>query len=90
MFKCGGLLRNRIISDEAFTVVTGRDVLEDQEGNRRMSIAAEREPGGFSVAEDTIGRWDDNPSRPSLKDKCRIANNIRRALERRGCRVSQF
>ena len=90
-FKSNGLLRNEIVSDEGFTVVTGKDSLLYTEGERQMHVTTEAEPSGLAVALDTIGRWDDNPSRTvSDDDKQRIANNIRRALEWRGYTVSMF
>lgn len=91
MFTRGGLLQNEIVSDEGFTVATGRDSLLYSEGKREMHVTTEAEPSGFAVALDTIGRWDDDLSRSvSDDDKKRIANNIRRALEWRGYTVSIF
>jgi hypothetical protein len=78
--------RGRIYSDEGYSVSTGaRDAIVYREGNRKMTISVLE---GNGVYEETIGRWDDNPTqRIALVDCTRIAENIRRAFESQGLPV---
>lgn len=80
--------RGRIDSDEGFSVAFGRDVVVYYEANRRMEITADFSGRAGAIFVDTIGRWDDDPSNTmSDRDKRRIAENIKRAIEWDGTSV---
>lgn len=76
----------RQYSDEGFSVSTGaRDAIVYREGNRKMTISV---LDGSGVYEETIGRWDDNPTQKiANEERMRIAENIRRAFESQGLSV---
>jgi hypothetical protein len=78
--------RRRIYSDEGFSVSTAaRDAIVYREGNRKMTISVLE---GNGVYEETIGRWDDNPTqRIANEERTRIAANIRCAFESQGLSV---
>ena len=62
MFKRGWLRRNRIYSDEGFTVdIAGRFAIIYHEGKRTMSVAAEMLTDGFAISPSSVGHWDDDP-----------------------------
>jgi hypothetical protein len=87
VFKKGKLWRGgRIYSDEGFSVdIGGRDAIVYHEGSRKMTITVNE---GNSIYDETIGRWDDNPTqRISDQERGRIADNIRRAFESQGLAV---
>jgi hypothetical protein len=87
MFRRGRFWRSgRIYSDEGFFVSTGgRDAIVYHEGDRKMTITVNE---GNGVYEETIGRWDDNPTQKlGNEERKRIADNIRRAFESQGLPV---
>jgi hypothetical protein len=90
MFKRGRLFHDdRIYSDEGFFVIPGKDWLVYSEGGRKMTITVAMGSHGFSIYDETIGRWDDNPmSSVSSDERKRIGSNVRRALESQGQTVS--
>jgi hypothetical protein len=91
MFKRGGWLRNKIKSDEGFTVEVGGNTLVYLEGNRRMTVTIITEPSGYTVAEETIGRWDDDlQHRIPEEERHRITRNIQLALKSQGYNVAMF
>ena len=74
--------RGRIESDEGFSVAFGRDTVVYYESGRRMAITGDFSGSTGAIYADTIGRWDDDPlNAVNEKEKDRIANNIKRALE---------
>ncbi len=83
MFKKHWLRRNRILSDEGYSVeIIGRDTLVYQEGTRRMPITVEMGLHGFAVLVDTVGRWEDSPDTlVEPQTQTQIVNRIKRALE---------
>jgi hypothetical protein len=88
VFRRGKLWRRgRIYSDEGFSVhIGGRDSIGYFEGNRKMTITVNE---GNAVYEETISRWDDEPMlAKSDQEQARIADNIRRAFESQGLKVS--
>ena len=89
MFKRGWLRRNRIYSDEGFTVdVGGRFAVIYREGSRKMSIAAEMLIDGFALNVRSVGHWDDDLlHRVDDETKRRIIASVKRALESQGERV---
>jgi hypothetical protein len=90
MFKRGRWFRSHIIySDEGFSVVIWKDGLLYREHERKMSVTSEWTLNGFAVSTITIGRWDDDLGNAvDEKEKHRIADNIRRALESQGYSVT--
>jgi hypothetical protein len=89
MFKRGWLRRNRIYSDEGFTIdIADRFAVIYHEGKRRMSVAAEMLTDGFALSPSSIGHWDGDPEHTiDDRKKHEIVRNIRRALESQGERV---
>jgi hypothetical protein len=87
MFRRGRFWhRGRIYSDEGFSVGTGgRDSIVYREADRKMTITVVE---GYGIYEETIGRWDDNPTEKiGGEERSRIATNLKRALESQGLPV---
>ena len=81
--------RGRIESDEGFAVAFGRDIVAYYESGRRMAITADFGGRQGNVFVDTVGRWDDDPLNASdEKEKQRISDNVKRALEWGGMQIT--
>ncbi len=79
----------RIDSDEGFSVWLGRDALVYREGKRRMVITIDFGGSQVVIFEISIGRWDDDPNNAvDEKEKARIADNLKRAIESQGYTAS--
>ena len=75
MFKRPRLFhRDRIESDEGFSVSFGRDTLIYRESEKTMSVTVDIGANEANVFRDSIGRWDHDPSDAvSDQEKQRIA-----------------
>lgn len=90
MFKRSWFRRNRVYSDDGFSVeVAGRFAILYREQNRTMSIMAEMTSDGFVINPNSIGRWEEDPLGLAVGDEKRneIVANLKRALESQGERI---
>jgi hypothetical protein len=89
MFKTSFFHRNKIISDEGFSVTfLGRYQVRYQEGDRSILVHIEGDDVQMDIFHSSIKAWEGGncPSIDSATDK-RIVDNISRALEWRGWSV---
>jgi len=74
--------RGGIKSDEGFSVWLGRDKLVYGEGKRKMEVTVDFGANEVVIFQVSIGRWDDDLGNAAdEKEKLRIADNIKRAIE---------
>ena len=85
MFKTPWYDKASIRSDEGFSLGWGRDWAIYEENGRKLTLTIDVGAGRANIFLVTISRWDDNPSDAvDATTQRRIADNVRRALERKG------
>jgi hypothetical protein len=81
--------RGRIESDEGFSIFISRDAIAYWEGRQKMMVTADLGAGQAVLFSASIGRWEGDLNHPvDDATRLRIENNIKRALEWSGWKVS--
>jgi hypothetical protein len=89
MFRTRWYNRGRVLSDEGYSVESGRDWLVYRRASRKMTVTVDQGSREINVFVSTANRWDDAPSSEvDESTKAAILNDIRRALEWQGLKVN--